>query len=136
MFLACSRKIKSFETFQSFKSSQWSQKGKSKKKKKHEDAIANIGFMFVSEGRLKPKRSKRVALLVSINDSYYSILRKAIEKWSAYHNNCYSDSEEYVLVFDKGSKASRMPGITLRVNFVLIKVKKLHGHSLSSSKDV
>ena len=106
MFLACSRKIKSFETFQSFKSSQWSQKEQSKKKKKQEDDVINIGFMFVSESRLKPKRGKRVALRVSINDSYHSILRKAIEKWSAYHNNCYNESEEYVLVFDNRSEAS------------------------------
>ena len=70
--------------------------------------------MFVSEGRLKPKRGKRVALRVSINDSYHSILRKAIEKWSAYHNNCYSESEEYVLVFDNGSGASAMLGITVK----------------------
>ena len=68
--------------------------------------------MFVSEGRLKPKRDKRVALIVSINDSYDSILMKATEKQSAYHSNCYSESE-YVLVFDNGSEASTMPGITL-----------------------
>ena len=83
-------------------------------KEKAEDVIINIGLMFVSEGRLKPKRGKRVALRVSINDSYHSILRKAIEKWSAYHNNCYSESEEYVLVFDNGSEVSTMLGITLR----------------------
>ena len=70
--------------------------------------------MFISEGTLKPKRGKRVALRVSINDSYHSILRKTIEKQSAYHNNCYSESEKYVLVFDNGSEASTMPGITLR----------------------
>ena len=70
--------------------------------------------MFVSEGRLKPKRGKRVVLQVSINDWYHSILRKAIEKWSAYHNNCYSESEEYVLVFDNGSGASAMLGITVK----------------------
>ena len=39
LFLACSRKIKSFETFQSFKSSHWGQKVQSKKKKKQEDVI-------------------------------------------------------------------------------------------------
>ena len=50
--------------------------------------------MFVSEGRLKPKRDKRVVLMVFINDSYHSILKKAIEKWSAYRNNCYSKSKE------------------------------------------
>ena len=70
--------------------------------------------MFVSEGRLKPKRGKRVVLRVSINDLYHSVLRKAIEKWSAYHSNCCSESEEYVLVFDNGSEVSTMPGITLR----------------------
>ena len=70
--------------------------------------------MFVTEDRLKPKRGKRVALRVSINDSYHSLLRKAIEKWSAYHSNCCSESEEYVLVFDNGSEALAMPGITLR----------------------
>ena len=100
--------------FQSFQSSQWSQKAQSKKKKKQEDAIINTNFMFVSEGRLKPKRDKRVALMVFINDSYHSILKKAIEKWSAYRNNCYSKSKEYVLVFDSGSEASTMPSITLR----------------------
>ena len=70
--------------------------------------------MFVGEGRLKLKRGKRVALQVSINDSYHSILRKAIEKWSAYHNHCYSESEEYVPVFDNGSETSTISGITLR----------------------
>ena len=81
---------------------------------KAEDVIINIGLMFVSEGRLKPKRDKRVAVGVSINDSYHSILKKAIEQWSAYHNNCYSENEEYVLVYDSGSEALTMPGITLR----------------------
>ena len=76
--------------------------------------------MFVSEDRLKPKRGKRVALRVSISDSYHSTLRKAVEKWSAYHNNCYSESEEYVLVFYtcictcNRSEALTMPDITLR----------------------
>ena len=70
--------------------------------------------MFVSEGRLKPKRGKRVALRVSFKDTYHSIFRKAIEKWSACHSNCHSESEEYVLVFDNGSKASTLPGITLK----------------------
>ena len=70
--------------------------------------------MFVSEDRLKPKRGKRVALRVSISDSYHSTLRKAVEKWSAYLNNCYSESEEYVLVFDNRSEALTMPDITLR----------------------
>ena len=83
-------------------------------KEKAEDVIINIGLMFVSEGRLKPKRDKRVAVRVSINDSYHSILKKGIEKWSAYHNNSYSENEEYVLVYDSGSEASTMPGITLR----------------------
>ena len=68
--------------------------------------------MFVSEGRLKPKRDKRAALIVSINNSYHTILMKAIEKQSTYHSNCYSESE-YVLIFDNGSEASTMPGITL-----------------------
>ena len=70
--------------------------------------------MFVSEGRLKPKRGKRVALIVSINDSCHSISIKATENWSTYYNNCCSESEEYVLVFVNGSEASTMPGITLR----------------------
>ena len=70
--------------------------------------------MLVSEGRLKRKRGKRVALRVFINNSYHSILRKAIEKWSAFHNHCYSESEEYVPAFDNGSEASTMPGMTLR----------------------
>ena len=80
LFLACPRKIKSFETFQSFKPTQWSQKTQSKKKKKQNDVIIKTGLIFVSEGRLKPKRDKRVALIVSINDSYDSILMKATEK--------------------------------------------------------
>ena len=112
MLLACPRKIKSFETFQSFKPTQWSHKIQSKKKKKQNDVIINTGLMFVSEGRLKPKRDKRVALIVSINNSYHSILMKPIENWSAYHSNCYSESE-HVLVFDNGSEASTIPGITV-----------------------
>ena len=80
LLLACPRKIKSFETFQSFKPTQWSQKIQSKKKKKQNDVIINTGLMFVSEGRLKPKRDKRAALIVSINNSYHTILMKAIEK--------------------------------------------------------
>ena len=87
--------------------------------------------MFVNEGRSKPKRGKRVALRVPINDSYHSLLRKAIEKWSAYHNNCYSESEEYVLVFDNGSEASTMPGIII---IIIIYLKLVYKPSLTLIK--
>ena len=108
------KKLKSFDTFRSLKSNQWSQKVHSNKKKKQkEDVVINIGLMHISDSKLKPKRGKRVALRVSTDDTYHDILEKAVEKWSAYHSDCYCEDGNYMLVFDNCTEASTMPGIKI-----------------------
>ena len=95
------KKLKSFDTFRSLKSNQWSQKVHSNKKKKQkEDVVINIGLMRVSDSKLKPKRGKRVALRVSTDDTYCDILEEAVEKWSAYHSDCYCEDGNHMLVFN------------------------------------
>ena len=85
---------------QVIKSNQSSQKVNSNKKKKQKgDVVINISLMHVSNSKLKPKRSKRVALRVSTDDTYYDILVKAVGKWSAYHSDCYYEDGNYMLVF-------------------------------------
>ena len=107
-------KLKSFDTFRSLKSNQWSQKVHSNKKKKQkEDVVINIGLMHISDSKLKPKRGKRVALRVFTDDTYHDILEKAVEKWSAYHSDCYCEDGNYMLVFDNCTEASAMPGIKI-----------------------
>ena len=108
------KKSESFDTFRSLKSNQWSQKVHlNKKKKQKEDVVINIGLMHISDSKLKPKRGKRVALRVSTDYTYYDILEKAVDKWSAYHNDCYCEDGNYVLVFDNCTEASTMPGINI-----------------------
>ena len=108
------KKLQSFDTFRSLKSNQWSQKVHSNKQKKQkEDVVINIGLMHISDLKLKPKRGKRVALRVSTDDTYHDILEKAVEKWSAYHSDCYCEDENYMLVFDNCTEASAMPGIQI-----------------------
>ena len=108
------KKLMSFDTFRSLKSNQWSQKVHSNKKKKQkEDVVISIGLMHISDSKLKPKRGKRVALRVSTDDTYYDILEKAVEKWSAYHSDCYCEDGNYMLVFDNYTEASTMPGIKI-----------------------
>ena len=62
--------------------------------------------MHISDSKLKPKRGKQVALRVSTDDTYYDILEKAVEKWSAYHGDCYCEDGNYVLAFDNCTEAS------------------------------
>ena len=94
------KKLKSFDIFRSLKSNQWSQKVHSNKKKKQkEDVVINIGLMRISDSKLKPKRGKRVALRVSADNTYYDILEKAVEKWSAYNSHCCCDDGNYTYFF-------------------------------------
>ena len=69
--------------------------------------------MHISDSKLKPKRGKRVALRVSPDDTYHDILEKAVEKWSAYHSDCYCEDGNYMLVFGNCTEASAMPGIQI-----------------------
>ena len=79
-----------------------------------EDVVINIGLMHISHSKLKPKRGKRVALRVSTDDTYHDILEKAVEKWSAYHSDCYCEDVNYMLVIGKCTdEASTMPRIKI-----------------------
>ena len=106
--------MKSFDTFRLLKSNQWSQKVHSnKKEKQNEDVVINIGRMHISNSKRKPKHSKRVALRVSTDDTFYDILEKAVEKWSAYHSDYYCEDGNYMLVFDNCTEASTMPSVNI-----------------------
>ena len=64
----------------------------------------------MKEAKLKPKRGKRVALAVSNTASYASILKMAVEKWRAYHCDCFNEDEEYVLLLENCKEALFLPG--------------------------
>ena len=59
--------------------------------------------------KLKPKCGKQIALTVSNIAPYAHILEKAVDKWKAFHSNCYDDEEDYVLLED-GKEALFLPG--------------------------
>ena len=75
---------------------------------------------------LKPKRGKKIALTVSNIAPYARILEKAVDKWKAFHSDCYDDEEDYVLLLDDGKEALFLPG-PYREFFTLKKYKEKLG---------
>ena len=73
--------------------------------------------------QLKPKRGKKIALTVSNIALYAHILEKAVDKWKAFHCDCYDDKEDYVRLLENGKKALFLPG-SYREFFTLKKCKE------------
>ena len=62
------------------------------------------------EEKIKPKRGRRMALMVSNVATYAQVREKAAEKWRAYHSDCYKEEAEYVLLYENGNEAQFLPG--------------------------
>ena len=71
-----------------------------------------IGMMYYckKDMRLKPKRGKRVALSVSNKAPCNVILKKAMDKFQAYHSDIVDTNEDYVLLLESGEEAQVIPG--------------------------
>ena len=71
-----------------------------------------LGLMEYSETlmKLKVRRGKRLALVVSNVAPYFIIKEKAIEKWRAYHSDTFDDMQEYILLLENLQEAQFLPG--------------------------
>ena len=113
------KKIKSFADFKKSKGKQWkksvstnsSHENKLNDKAKERDVCINIGLLEwnIKQNLLKPRRGKRVVLRISNKANHSDVRAKALEKWI----HCYSESEDYVLLYENGAEAIFLPGTTL-----------------------
>ncbi|XP_031558584.1 uncharacterized protein LOC116295027, partial [Actinia tenebrosa] len=62
------------------------------------------------ESRLKVVRGKRVMLRISNVASYKQIQTEAVNKFQAYHSNCFVEGEKYLLLLESGKEAQFLPG--------------------------
>ena len=87
-------------------------KGKEKEKDKADDVIIFIELLQWRhlDHKLKPARGKRIALRVSNQSPYAEIRFQALSKWKAYQSNIYEEEQEYLLVYENGTKALFLPG--------------------------
>ena len=123
------KKVKSFSEFRKSKGQQWkslvSKTSEKKGKNKEGNVQISIGLFEwnLKHMKLKPKRGKKVALTVSNIAPYSHILQKAVDKWKAFHSDCYDDEEDYVLLLEDGKEALFLPG-SYKEFFTLKKYKE------------
>ena len=72
----------------------------------------SLGLMEYNEAlmKLKVRRGKRLALVVSNVAPYFIIKEKAIEKWRAYHSDTFDGMQEYLLLLENLQEAQFLPG--------------------------
>ena len=110
------KKVKSFSEFCKSKGKQWkslvSKTSEKKGKNKEGNVQISIGLFEwnLKHMKLKPKRGKKIALTVSNIAPYAHILEKAVDKWKAFHSDCYDDEEDYVLLLEDRKEALFLPG--------------------------
>lgn len=103
----------SYDEYRNSKGKQWkSLVSKSKKQRNDVTVTVAIGLFEwnIKEAKLKPKRGKRMALTISNTAPYASILKTAVEKWRAYHCDCFNEEEDYVLLLENFKEALFLPG--------------------------
>jgi hypothetical protein len=83
-------------------------------KSKERDVCINIGLLEwnIKESILKPKRGKKLVLRVSNKANYKTVCSQAVEKWKAFYSHLYSESDDYVLLYENGEEALFLPGST------------------------
>ncbi|XP_028412774.1 uncharacterized protein LOC114535677 [Dendronephthya gigantea] len=114
------RNIKSFADYRKAKGKQWKKsvstknpdKDKPNTKSKERDVCINIGLLEWNskDNVLKPKRGKKLVLRVSNKANYKTVCSKAILKWKAFYSHLYSESDEYVMLYENGEEAIFLPG--------------------------
>lgn len=88
-------------------------KGKGKaSQQKDKDVIIYTGIAEWQHktDTLRKKHGKRLALTVNTLDPPAVLLEKALNKWKAYHSNCYNKDGNYVLVFEEFQEAVYISG--------------------------
>jgi hypothetical protein len=117
------KKIKSFAEYKKGKGKQWKKSVSPKNsdedklqvaKSKERDVCINIGLLEwnIKESILKPKRGKKLVLRVSNKANYKTVCSQAVEKWKAFYSHLYSESDDYVLLYENGEEALFLPGST------------------------
>ena len=78
----------------------------------NEDVVIQIGLTHWCEKtmKLKPMRTKRLALRVKKSDPIHTILLKASEKWKAYYPELYNEDTNYIMTFENGNEVIWLPG--------------------------
>ncbi|CAB4011627.1 HEG-like 1, partial [Paramuricea clavata] len=81
---------------------------------KERDVCISIGLLEwnIKESILKPKRGKKLVLRVSNKANYKTVCSQAVEKWKAFYSHLYSESDDYVLLYENGEEALFLPGST------------------------
>lgn len=106
-------RVKTFEAWKETKSSSAFRKTKSAKLKPVEEEVTiNIGIMQFDRKSmaLKPKWGKRLPLKTKRNASYKDILENGLAKWKVFNKTMIEENENYMLLYDDGSKAIFLPG--------------------------
>ena len=115
---AAAKNVMSYEDYRASKGKQWkslvSKSGgkKSKSQAKETNVTISIGLYqwHPKEGRLKPRRGKRMALVVSSTEPYASLREKAVKKWKDFHSDCFDEDEDYLLLLENFKEALFLPG--------------------------
>lgn len=106
----------SFEDYRKAKGKQWkslvSKPAGGKSKSNESSVTITIGLYewHTKENKLKPKRGKRMALVVLSTEPYSSLLEKAVKKWRSFHSDCFDDEEDYMLLLENCKEALFLPG--------------------------
>ena len=92
------KKVMSYDEHGKSKGKQWKslvfKTGKQSKTQGTDVSILTSLFKWnVKAGKFKPKRGKRVALVISNTVTYACILKKAVDKWRAFHSHCFDEEE-------------------------------------------
>lgn len=109
---------KSFEAYRTSKSKDWANrvsKGKGKGKNKEEvssEVTIYIGLMSwnTKEGKLKPKRGKKLILKIPANTNYNTLRMEATKKWQNFYSDLYEENQLYVILYEDGKQAKFLPG--------------------------
>jgi hypothetical protein len=104
----------SYDDYRKSKGKQWkslvSKSGKSKTQEVDVTILISFFEWNLKEAKLKPRRGKRMTLVVSNTAPYASILKKAVEKWRAFNCDCFDDNEDYMLLLENCKEALFLPG--------------------------
>ena len=92
--VGATKKVISYDERRKAKGKQWkslvSKPGKQSKTQGTDVSIVISLFEWnVKAGKLKPKRGKRVALVIPNTATYACILKKVVDKLRAFHSDCF-----------------------------------------------
>ena len=113
LLLEDQRPTMSFESYVTAKSSEkqaceFHSKKKAPQKADNVEVTINIGLKRFNEEDLKTIRGKHLPIAVPANETYATILEKAVAKWKAFDRR-FESTKEYDLLYEDGTHALFMP---------------------------